>query len=213
MTTSESIAEIADALAKAQGEMEGALKSASNPFFKSKYPDLASVREACVPYLSKYSLAVLQSPTADGAKVSVETLLMHASGQWVKDTLTVTAKDDSPQAVGSAITYLRRYALQAFAGVAPEDDDAEAAQGRSSASRTLAVPSVPAGYEAFVADLQKAVALGIEPLKEKWKLASSDYRHHLTQTDAKRWEGMKAAAQAVTDLATAKGRSAMKVSA
>jgi hypothetical protein len=110
MQTSEQINEIASALAKAQGEMAGAVKDSANPFFKSKYADLASVWDACRAPLSNNGLAVLQSPTADGMKVSVETTLLHSSGQWIRDTLSVSAKEDSPQAVGSAITYLRRYA-------------------------------------------------------------------------------------------------------
>jgi len=130
MTTSEQIQELAAALSKAQGEMAGAKKDAANPFFKSKYADLASVWEACRGPLSKHGLAVLQSPHVDGVRVELDTLLTHASGQWIRGTVSATAKDDSPQALGSAITYLRRYALQSFVGVAPEDDDAEAAQGR-----------------------------------------------------------------------------------
>lgn len=131
MTTSETINEIAAALAQAQGEITGAVKDSANPFFKSKYADLASVWDACRAPLSKHGLAIVQSPRADGTLVTVETMLTHASGQWIRDSLSVVAKDDSPQAVGSAITYLRRYALQSFAGVAPDDDDAEAAHGRS----------------------------------------------------------------------------------
>lgn len=123
MTHSDLIAALAEALSKAQGEMGGAKKDAANPFFKSKYADLASVWDACRGPLSKNGLSVVQTPSADGAKVSVETLLMHSSGQWIKDSLTVEAKDAGAQSVGSAITYLRRYALLCFTGVAPEDDD------------------------------------------------------------------------------------------
>jgi hypothetical protein len=140
MTTSDSINEIAAALAKAQGEMGGAVKDAANPFFKSKYADLASVRDACIGPLSKHGIAVFQSPSVAGAVVSVETMLAHSSGQWVRGSVSCTAKDDSPQSVGSAITYLRRYALQSFAGVAPEDDDAEAAHGRFSRPANMPPP-------------------------------------------------------------------------
>src|SRR5438445_484364 len=104
MTTSESINELASALSKAQGEMAGAAKSSANPFFKSKSADLESVRDAVQGPLSKHGLAYLQSPTTEGAKVSVEMFLMHTSGQWIRDTLSCVAKDDGPQAVGSCIT-------------------------------------------------------------------------------------------------------------
>ncbi len=133
MTTSEQINELAAALAKAQGVMNGAAKDSANPFFKSKYADLASVWEACRKPLTENGLSIIQSPSADGVKVSIETRLLHTSGQWIAGTVTTSAKEDTPQAIGSAITYLRRYALQSFAGVAPEDDDGEAAQGRSTA--------------------------------------------------------------------------------
>lgn len=195
MTTSEQINDLAAAMAKAQGEMEGALKSASNPFFKSKYPDLASVRDACVPYLSKYGLAVLQSPTSDGSRVSVETLLMHTSGQWVKDTLTATAKDDSPQSVGSAITYLRRYSLMSFAGVAAEDDDGEAAQGRGAVTKAaaVAVPE-PKGYGEWL-DAMRAKAMdGTSALQASWKVSKVEYRDYLLKTAPAQWDAMKAAA-------------------
>lgn len=127
---SEGINELAAALAKAQGAIRGAAKDTANTFFKSKYADLASVWEACRGPLTENGLSVVQLPSAEGAKVTVTTMLAHASGQSITGHLTASAKDDSPQAVGSAITYLRRYGLQSMVGVAPEDDDGEAAQGR-----------------------------------------------------------------------------------
>ena len=130
MAASATVGAIGKALAGAQGEMKGATKDSANPFFKSKYADLASVWDACREALSKNGLAVVQAPKADGAKVSVTTILIHESGEWVSEELTAQAKDDSPQSVGSIITYLRRYGLSSFVGVAPEDDDAESAQPR-----------------------------------------------------------------------------------
>ena len=126
--------ELATALAKAQGEMEGAKKENANPFFKSRYADLASVWEACREPLSKNGLSVVQTTSATndetGVTVHVSTMLMHSSGQWVRDTISVKPKENTPQGVGSTITYLRRYALSAIAGVAPEDDDGNAASAR-----------------------------------------------------------------------------------
>lgn len=127
MEISEPCGDLAAALAKAQGQITGAVKDSENPFFKSRYADLASVWDACRAPLSSNGLAVVQSPSVEGSIVSVETLLVHASGQWVRGTMSAIAKDASPQSIGSAVTYLRRYALQSVAGVAPEEDDGNAA--------------------------------------------------------------------------------------
>ncbi len=200
MQTSESINEMAAALAKAQGEMSGAVKDAANPFFKSKYADLASVWEACRGPLTKHGIAVVQSPSADGLRVSVDTLLLHTSGQWMRGTVSVNAKEDSPQAVGSAITYLRRYALQSFAGVAPEDDDAEAAQGRGKA---LAIPAAPKGYEDWLIDMEAVAQEGTAKLEAAWKSSKPDYRYHLTSTDRAKWETLKRKAALVRESVSA----------
>src|SRR5450631_3040335 len=105
MNTSEQINELATALAKAQGEITGALKDSSNPFFKSKYADLASCWDACRNALSKNGLAVTQFPMTGATGVCLVTTLLHSSGQWMRAELTVHPKDDTPQAMGSAITY------------------------------------------------------------------------------------------------------------
>jgi hypothetical protein len=138
MERSESINELATALAVAQGVIEGAAKDSANPFFKSKYADLASVWDAIRAPLAENGLSVLQLPSAEGPKVTITTMLAHKSGQWIQSALTVTAKEDTPQAVGSAITYARRYALQSVVGVAPEDDDGERAQGRDTPTQKAA---------------------------------------------------------------------------
>jgi hypothetical protein len=106
------------------------VKDATNPFYKNRYSDLASVKDACQEALTAFGIAVVQSPSAEGAKVSITTLLCHESGEWVSGTITATGKDESAQSVGSVITYLRRYALASMVGVAPEDDDGEASQPR-----------------------------------------------------------------------------------
>ena len=131
MKRSEQINDLAAAMAKAQAEIGNAHKDSKNPFFKSTYADLASVWDACRAPLSKHGLAVVQSLSADGPNVTCTTLLLHASGQWVESTLTLTAKDAGPQSVGSAATYCRRYSLQAVAGIAPADDDGNAASGKT----------------------------------------------------------------------------------
>lgn len=131
METSEAINELAGALAKAQGEIKGALKDATNPFFKSRYATLDAVWDACRGPLSANGLSIIQgASTPHEATVCVTTMLLHSSGQWIRDALTLPAGDGGPQETGSALTYARRYGLSAMVGVAPEDDDdANAAQG------------------------------------------------------------------------------------
>lgn len=129
METSDNIAELAAALAKAQGVIEGAKKDADNPFFKSKYADLASVWEACRKPLTDNGLSVVQTSEFIGEcdKVCIETMLCHSSGQWIRGRLVMKPVKGDPQSVGSCITYARRYSLQSMVGIAPEDDDGNAA--------------------------------------------------------------------------------------
>jgi hypothetical protein len=128
---SSDITALAVALAKAQAQVKGAKKDEDNPFFKSKYADLASVWEACREALTSNGLSVVQLPGYADGVVTVDTMLLHVSGQWIRGTAGTKVAKDDPQGVGSAITYLRRYALSAVASVAPEDDDAEGAMKRS----------------------------------------------------------------------------------
>ena len=129
---SDSIGALAAALSKAQADITGALKDSSNPFFKSKYADLASCWDACRKQLAANNLAVIQTVYVhwDKDESVLATTLAHSSGEWIRSELPIRAKDASPQAQGSAITYARRYALAAIVGLAQIDDDAEAAQGR-----------------------------------------------------------------------------------
>ena len=147
MQTSPTIRKLAEALAAAQGAMKGAVKDANNPFFKSKYADLASCWEACRGPLASHGLSVIQGVSAEGAKITVTTLLAHSSGEWVQDAITLEAKDDSPQSIGSAATYGRRYGLSAAVGIAPEDDDGNASQPESPRPKSPPAP-VPAKQNA-----------------------------------------------------------------
>lgn len=130
LSTSAEIDKLAAALAKAQRLIEHASKAGFNPHFKSRYADLASVWEAIREPLSSNGLSVVQAPRTDGRIVTVDSILMHESGQFIKSSLSVTAQQDTPQAIGSAITYIRRYSLQSIAGIAPDDDDGNAASAK-----------------------------------------------------------------------------------
>lgn len=120
---SETINELATALAKAQGEIEGAEKDARNPHFNSRFSSLASVRAAFRDALSKNGLSIVQLPEHDDKQVTVTTMLMHASGQFIAGRLSAVPVKHDPQGVGSAVSYLRRYSLMSIIGIAPEDDD------------------------------------------------------------------------------------------
>ena len=121
--TSETIGRIADALSKAQGEVETAKRTSRNPFLKSMYADLESVWNACREPLAKNGLAVIQTLDGTPENLSVITTLAHSSGEWIRSRLTLKPMKTDPQAVGSAITYGRRYSLAAIVGVAPQDED------------------------------------------------------------------------------------------
>jgi len=140
MEKSESIAELAAALAAAQAAMDTAKKDSSNPFFKSTYADLASVWDACRRPLTDNGLAVIQTTGNHEDKIIIETMLTHKSGQWVSSTLELTPKQNDPQSVGSAITYGRRYSLAAMVGVAPDEDD----DGNAASGHTAEKPKQPA---------------------------------------------------------------------
>ncbi len=124
------IGELAAALAAAQAEITNAVKTSVNPFYKSRYADLATVFDACRAPLAKNGLAVIQTTDGtDGSLVVVVTTLAHKSGQWIRGRLVMRADKTDPQTIGKCITYARRYALSAMVGVAPEDDDGNAASG------------------------------------------------------------------------------------
>lgn len=119
-----------EALAKAQGEMECAKNDSINPFFKSRYADLASVTKASRPYLCKNGLSVVQRIIpSEGGAMWLYTRLGHASGQWMESKIAIEPAKKDVQSLGSYITYLRRYAYSAIVGVVAgeEDDDAEVA--------------------------------------------------------------------------------------
>lgn len=115
------------ALAAAQAAMGPALKSAINPAFKSKYADLASVMDACLPALTANGICVMQPTGEDEQGRYVKTILAHVSGESVECRVPLIVAKNDMQGYGSAVTYARRYGLMSMAGIAPEDDDGNAA--------------------------------------------------------------------------------------
>jgi len=141
MKHSESIAALAGALAKAQLQIEPASKNATNPHFRSHYADLASIWDACRGPLGANGLSIVQFP-CDGevGRIGLCTMIVHSSGEWMSETITVKALKEDPQFLGGVLTYLRRYSLAAVVGVtATEDDDGNAAS--TPANARVAAPA------------------------------------------------------------------------
>lgn len=141
---------LAKSLLAAQKEMGVALKDSKNPFFKSKYADLNAVIDACVPVLNKHGISVLQPTThvvntINGEMRSiVRTTLLHEDGETMtSDTEIICSKPNDPQAMGSAISYARRYGLQAFVVLKAEDDDGNAGSGKQVESESVKTSSAP----------------------------------------------------------------------
>jgi hypothetical protein len=125
---SEQITLIAKALVKAQTSMSNAVKSASNPFFKSKYADINAVREACIPALNENGICAMQPTVEMNGKPFVKTLLIHESGEWIAGyTEIICAKQNDAQSHGSGLSYARRYGLQSMVNLGSEDYDGNAA--------------------------------------------------------------------------------------
>lgn len=115
---------IATALLKAQSEMSNPKKQAENPFFKKKYADLNSIREAVIPTLNANGISVLQPIVHVDGKNFVKTILLHETGEMLESlTEIVYNKINDAQAQGSGISYARRYSLQSFVCVGADDDD------------------------------------------------------------------------------------------
>ena len=120
--------QIAAALVKAQKGFSPALKTSTNPHFKSRYADLSACVEAVIDSLNDNGIALIQNTHEDMTGVTVETVFLHESGETISTgKLHVPAGKQDPQGYGSALTYARRYSLMAACGIAPEDDDGNAA--------------------------------------------------------------------------------------
>lgn len=120
--------QIAAALVKAQKAFGPALKTTANPFFKSKYADLSACVEAVIDGLNENGVFLAQNCHECPDGVTVETVFIHESGEtYSAGKLHVPAAKNDPQGYGSALTYARRYSLMAACGIAPEDDDGNAA--------------------------------------------------------------------------------------
>ena len=162
-SSSDTLGKLSEALAKAQGEIEGAKKESDNPFYHARYAALSSVWDACRDPLSKNGLSVVQLPGQnDGKGLFVDSILLHSSGEWISSRLYINPVKDDPQGVGSAISYARRYGLQALIGIAPMDDDGEAAMGRQQSREVAAKANKDAPLKVLGRKTKKAALGAIE---------------------------------------------------
>lgn len=187
MNKSESIKELATALAQAQLEVENASKNAVNPHFRNSYADLAEVLNTVRPVFAKNQLAITQWPMYADGVAAVETVLAHSSGEFISNVASCRVTKDDAQGVGSAITYLRRYSLAAVAGVAQEDDDGNVASQKPH-------KSAPAeNLEPLLANLREAAINGSEALQNAFKtLPNTDGKKQVWATHG---NSLKAAAK------------------
>jgi hypothetical protein len=139
------IGELAKALPAAQHAIAKVTRDATNPHFNNRYATLTEIAEAVLPAMNEAGISVLQPATSSPGAVEVTTILLHASGQWLRATHMVPVSKNDAQGVGSALTYARRQALQSLLTVAPagEDDDAEAAVGGQRPPLPQAEPKRP----------------------------------------------------------------------
>lgn len=195
MTTSNDIDQIATACAKAQDALKPALKESTNPAYKAKYADLASVISAVRVY-AQHGVAIFQDVVLADGGAAVTTRLCHSSGQWIEfGPLAVPVMKHDAHGVGSATSYAKRYALSAAALLATEDDDGNAAaQTTQTSART---PDKPPKYDQWLMDLEATVANGTAALLAMWTSSDIVLRRHLTETDPAKWKRMKDLAELV----------------
>lgn len=167
------IKNIALALLKAQSEMSNPVKGSNNPYFKSKYADLNSVREATIPVLNAHGIVVLQPMVNIDGKNFVNTILLHESGETIESfTEIIYTKTNDAQAQGSGITYARRYGLQSLVCVGADDDDGNAASNPQKKPDKKPEPTPPPiSPEPFDTEKYEAEISGItnkEDMKAYW---------------------------------------------
>lgn len=173
--------EVSAAFVKAQKAFGPALKTKQNPHLKAKYADLGSVIEAVIDALNDNGLAVMQKSIRCDDGAIVETVFIHTSGETLSaGELHVPAPKKDPQGFGSALTYCRRYALMTACGIAPEDDDGEAAatymQRKQERKEAEARESNIEQAAAIHAILSKASHNGKAALSVAWKALSAHDR-------------------------------------
>ncbi len=186
------VVKLAAAFVKAQKAFAPALKTSINPAFKSKYADLAACVEAVIDALNANGLALVQKPSQTEGAVSVETMLLHESGESMSfGSFSIPVTKHDAHGTMSALTYCRRGSLMAAMGIAPEDDDGNLA--------TKAAPKVeePKGFAVWWMDMIACADEGEAALKAAWTASSVTFREYTTKTLGAEWTALKAKSKAV----------------
>jgi len=197
MQASESLTELAKALNKAQAQMSGAKKSAKNPFFKSNYANLEEVINCVKEPFADNGLSFMQFPISSDGFAGVETIILHESGEWISNEFTLKVSKNDPQGMGSAITYARRYGLQAAVGVPSEDDDGNAAtrpapavkKAAKKVTKPVEVKMISAQQVANIATMRKTLGIDDAKFAEQVKHFGADSVDNLTQEGASKLIG------------------------
>jgi hypothetical protein len=187
MKMSETIAELATALSKAQGQIDDASKSADNPYYKSRYADLAAVRAVIRDPLATNDLAIIQAPRVVSGGAEVETMLVHKSGEFMSETLFMPAGKSDPHGYASAITYARRIGIMSLLALAAYDDD-----GNTAVDSVKNAPEKKKPSADVMVAANKAAKEGTAALTAWWQSLSKEDRA-LIDTDT--IKALKAAAK------------------
>jgi len=188
MKMSETIAELATALSKAQGQIEDATKDGLNPAFRSKYADLAAVRAVIREPLAVNDLAIMQFPRTRQGFVEVETMLIHKTGEFVSETLELPVSKFDAHGIGSGITYGRRYGLMSVLCLAAVDDDGNAATEKAPAPPAKKAEPDAKELAALSKAMVEASAFGVEALTAKWRTLTTDQRTSIDPKSIKEWK-------------------------
>jgi len=184
-----------EALSAAQAEIENPVFDMVNPHFKNKYASLAAVRNAIIPVLSRHHIALTQDVQTHDGQVSVITTLHFGNEKLSFGPLTLPSSQQNAQALGSAISYARRYALLSALCVAGEpDEDGNAAVGKPAA---VAAPIKPKAFDPWYSGLKLAASDGLTSLQTYWKAGKVEYREWVNSQLQTEWESIKASASGV----------------
>jgi hypothetical protein len=178
MKMSETISQLATALAKAQGEIDDATKKGINPAFRSKYADLAAVRGVIREPLAVNDLSIMQFPRTIQGGVEVETMIVHKSGEFMSETLFMPVNKYDAHGIGSGITYARRYGLMSLLCLAADDDDGNAAVEKAPAKEQAPKKDILTKEEraALATAAMENAKQGTPALTAWWKTLSKDQR-------------------------------------
>ena len=183
--------QISTALVKAQRDFGPALKTSTNPHFRSTYADLATCVEAVIDALNANGIALIQRNHENEKGVTVETVFVHESGEVFEcGKLHFPAIKQDPQGYASALTYARRYSLMAACGIAPEDDDGNAATHsfNKQPAQPLLEPMPEHEVATWIAYMQEAADL--QELEKNFKTAFAETKKYGDQKAAYRIKEM-----------------------